>query len=59
MSFKSMWGFDPEEAFNAQRAFLERIGGHECAYSLTEEHTARIPSDVHSQIGELLRMYRG
>jgi len=40
MSFKSMWGFDPEEAFNAQRAFLERIGSHECEYSLTEEQAA-------------------
>lgn len=58
MSFKSMWGFDPEEAFSAQRAFLERIGGHECAYSLTEEQAAQIPSEVHSQIVELLRMYR-
>lgn len=59
MSFKSMWGFDPEEAFKAQRAFLERIGGDGCAYSLTEERAAQIPSDVHSQIVELLRMYRG
>ena len=59
MSFKSMWGFDPEEAFNAQRAFLERIGGRECAYSLTEEHAAQIPSDAYSQIVELLRMCRG
>jgi len=54
-----MWGFDPEEAFNAQRAFVERIGGHEGAYSLTEEHAAQIPSDVHTQIVELLRMYHG
>ena len=59
MSFKSMWGFDLEEAFNAQRAFVERIGGHQCAYSLTEERAAQIPSDVRSQIVELLRMYRG
>ena len=59
MSFKSVWGFDPEEAFNAQRAFVERIGGHGGTYSLTEEHAAQIPSDVHTQIVELLRMYQG
>ena len=58
MSFKSMGGFDPEEAINAQRALLERIGGHVCAYSLTEEQAAQIPSDVHSQIVELFRMFR-
>jgi len=40
MSFMSIWGFDPEEAFNAQRAFLERIRGHEFGYSLTEEQLA-------------------
>jgi hypothetical protein len=25
MSFKSIWGFDPEEAFNAQRASLREL----------------------------------
>ena len=41
MSFMSMWGFGPKEAFNAQRAFLERIDGHECAYSLGKKNPRR------------------
>ena len=49
MSFKSIWGFDPKEAFNAQSAFLERIGDRQCEYSLAEQQSAQIPPDVRSQ----------
>ena len=58
MSFKSVWGFDPEEAIRAQRVFREQIGTQDSAYSSVEEQAARIPPDVYSQIAELFGMLR-
>ena len=57
MSFKSVWGFDPEEAIRAQRVFREQIGTQDSAYSSVEEQAAQIPPDVDSQIAELFGMF--
>ena len=58
MSFKSVWGFDPEEAIRAQRVFREQIGIQDSAYSSVEEQAAHIPPDADLQIAELFRLFR-
>jgi hypothetical protein len=58
MSFKSVWGFDPERAIQAQGFFRSEPESDSIAYSAAEELAARIPSDGDSQIYELRRMYR-
>ena len=58
MSFKSVWGFDPEEAIQAQRRFRGEIGTLEFTYNSVEQQAAKIPPDVQSQIAELFRMFR-
>ena len=58
MSFKSVWGFDPEEATRAQRVFREQIGTQASAYRSIEERAAQIPPDVDSQVAELFRLFR-
>jgi len=56
MTIKSVWGFDPEEAIQAQQSFRARIS-QEVSYSLVYEEGAQIPPDTHSQIEELFRMF--
>jgi len=56
MSLNPVWGFDPDEAFKAQRLFRERFGANESAYNPLEEQVAQIPPDVRSQIDELYRI---
>ena len=58
MSFKSVWGFDPEEAISAQRVFREQIGTQDSAYSSVEEQAAQIPPDADLQIAELFGIFR-
>lgn len=58
MSFKSVWGFDPDEASNAQRMFRGELETDDLAYNAEEERAARIPSDMYAQVYELRRMYR-
>jgi hypothetical protein len=58
VSFRSVWGFDPEEALHAQQLFRERIGAQESAYCSVEEQAAEIPPDANLQIDELYRMFR-
>jgi hypothetical protein len=57
MSFKSVWGFDPEEAFQAQLEFRAGLGIQESGYNFVEEQAAQIPPDVRSQIDELWRLF--
>jgi len=57
MSFRSVWGFDPYEAIQAQRLFYREIGTQESGYNSAEEQAAQIPSDVRSEIDELWRMF--
>lgn len=57
MSFKSVWGFDPDEVIRAQRLSRREPEGDEPMYGADEQRTAGLPPDVHSQILELRRMF--
>ena len=58
MSFEAVWGFDPDRAIQAQGVPPSDIETEKFTYSAEEQRAARIPSDVHSQVYELRRMYR-
>ena len=58
MSFKAVWGFDPDEVIKAQRAWRAEPDIRESMSNEMEEHAARVPVDVYSQIYELRRMFR-
>jgi len=58
MSFKSVWGFDPDEVMKTQRSVPGEPDGFESAYEADEERAAGIPPDINSQIHELRRMFR-
>jgi len=58
MSFEAVWGFDPDTAIQAQGVPPSEIETEKFTYSAEEQRAARIPSDVHSQVYELRRMYR-
>ena len=58
MSFEAAWGFDPDRTIQAQSLSPSEIETEKLAYSAEEQRAARIPSDVHSQVYELCRMYR-
>jgi hypothetical protein len=57
MSFKDVWGFDPDSAMKAQ-GLVGSQAESDFTYSAAEERAARIPGDSDSQIYELRRMYR-
>jgi len=63
MSFEGAWGFDPEKALNAQKAFqrvLVRSGEvpKDGVCPLSEPNDIRIPVSAISQVYELRRMFR-
>jgi hypothetical protein len=58
MSFEAVWGFDPNRVMQAHGLTPSEIETDKFRYSAEEERAARIPSDVHSQVYELRRMYR-
>jgi hypothetical protein len=58
MSFEAVWGFDPDRVMQAKGLTPSEIETDKFTYSAEEERAARIPSDVHSQVYELRRMYR-
>ena len=58
MSFEAVWGFDPDKAIQAQALSASGIETEKSTYSAEEQRAARIPSDAHSQVYELRRMYR-
>ena len=58
MSFEAAWGFDPDMAMQANSLTTSETETDKSTYSAAEEQAARIPSDMHSQIYELRRMYR-
>ncbi len=58
MSFNAAWGFDPDKATQANGLTPSETEIDRSAYSVEEQRAARIPSDMHSQIYELRRMYR-
>ena len=57
MSFKSVWGFDPDEVIRAQDLLRREPDVDESMYSADEQRAAHIPPDVHSQILELRQMF--
>jgi hypothetical protein len=57
MSFKSVWGFDPDEVIRAQSLLRRQPDADESMYGADKQRAARIPPDVHSQILELRRMF--
>jgi len=58
MSFKSVWGFDPYEAIQAQRLFRRKLGTQEFGYNSAEEESVQIPHGARSQVNELWRLFR-
>jgi hypothetical protein len=58
MSFEAAWGFDPDKAMQANSLTASESETDKSTYSAEEQRAARIPSDMHSQIYELRRMYR-
>ena len=57
MSFRSVWGFDPDEAIQPQRLFNREIGTQESGHNSAEQQAAGILPDVRSQIDELWRLF--
>jgi hypothetical protein len=57
MSFKSVWGFDPDEVLRAQSMVRREPVADESTYSADEKRAACIPPDLRSQILELRRMF--
>jgi hypothetical protein len=58
MSFKSVWGFDPDEIADRSNVFGRPPESQNRGYSMSEEQAAGIPSDVCAQIHELQRIFR-
>ena len=58
MSFEAAWGFNPDKAIQANRVTASETETDQSTYSTEEQRAARIPSDMHSQVYELRRMYR-
>jgi hypothetical protein len=57
MSFKSVWGFDPDEVERARSAFGQRSDADEFAYNIAAEQAALIPPNTNSQIAELCEFF--
>lgn len=57
MAFKDVWGFDPDEAAQAQARFRQG-GGDQSADAGAHELDGLFPPDPWSQIYELRRMFR-
>jgi hypothetical protein len=58
MSFKSVWGFDPDEVARAQDKLRSKSDDLETSYGPVEQQAARIPTEVDAQIYELRRIFR-
>jgi hypothetical protein len=58
MSFKAVWGFDPDEVIRAQSLQRAEPDTDESTYNDLKEQAARVAADVYSQIYELRRMFR-
>jgi hypothetical protein len=58
MSFKTVWGFDPDEVTKTQLSVPREPDEFESDYGADEERAARIPPDINAQIYELRRMFR-
>jgi hypothetical protein len=57
MSFKSVWGFDPDEVIRAQKLGECGANVNESAYDSEEQRPPGMPLDVYAQMYELRRMF--
>jgi hypothetical protein len=57
MSFKSVWGFDPDEVVRAQKLGRREPRVDEFEYDSEERRPPGMPLDVYAQICELRRMF--
>jgi hypothetical protein len=57
MSFKSVWGFDPDEVIRSQKLGRREPDRDESAYASEEQRLPHMPIDDHEQVYELRRMF--
>jgi len=57
MSFKAVWGFDPDEVKSSQTRLRGKKNACDASYDVLEEMAARIPLSW-EQVDELWRMFR-
>ena len=57
MSFKSVWGFDPDEVLRAQKLDQREPSVDESAYESEERRPPGMPLDIYVQMYELRRMF--
>jgi hypothetical protein len=57
MSFKSVWGFDPDEVIRAQKLGRREPNVDESVYDSEEQRPPGMPLDVYGQMYELRRMF--
>ena len=57
MSFKSVWGFDPDEVIRAQKLSWREPDVDESAYDSEEQRPPGMPLDVYGQIYGLCRIF--
>jgi len=61
MSFKAVWGFDPEEVLKAQKQFVKlqaSVSNEGVAEGDCEAEMIQMPTARDSQVAELWRMFR-
>jgi hypothetical protein len=58
MSFKAVWGFDPDEVPAAHIVPQGETGANEASCGVAEQYFARIPADIRAQVYELRRLFR-
>jgi hypothetical protein len=57
MSFKSVWGFDPDEVIGSQELTRREPTVGESACEPADQRPPSIPVDVDAQISELRRLF--
>jgi hypothetical protein len=57
MSFRSVWGFDPDEVVRSQELSRREPNRDESAHDPIDQPPTGIPVDVDAQIQELRRMF--
>jgi hypothetical protein len=57
MSFKSVWGFDPDEVMRSQKLTGREPNVDEPKHDCVDQTPPNMPLDVDAQIHELRRMF--
>jgi hypothetical protein len=57
MSFKSVWGFDPEEVSRSKEFKRRDPNIDSSEHEFEDQSPPNMPFDVHAQINELRRMF--